>query len=1696
MAEIRTKLIVDLPIGQRLDGVEILPVQQDGVTKKITTQNIIDFTKEQDYATWTNVASTRLLTNFLTAQNIFLVRQRSEFGNPQLFIGSFETSPESLQYQITSLSGFRLFYHEGNNNFVFTRQVSSSNSVQTLTAYYIDRFARTFIENLSTANTLSANKILITDNTANNALEIHQTGTGNALLIYDQAGDPTPFVVDSQGRVGIQTLTPNTELTIFGNLSASSNLSATNVFVLNNIGVGTSGRQVPEKLTVWGSISASNLFKDPQGNSNEWNSSYSTWRSLSSFHNESRSFVNVNSSTLIQVRTEVLGQSANNRSVYATWNSLSSFHQEARSFANINSSTLIQARSEVLANSGNWAKYNYVNSGFLPLSGGTITGNILNISAKTFYNNDVVIYGSLTATQFSVLQAQVLPITATRLDIDNELRVGKSLNVGTTGQIDGVFKVLGETTIDDIIVATNNIYTSGIFIDPKGNSNQWNSGYTTWNNLSARIADARTWTESNSSTLIQVRTEVLGQSANDRSVYGYVNSTSSNFILNGGNSPAAPLIIGTNNTQPLRLEANGTTWVTVLSNSNVGINNTNPHERLTVDGSISAKNIVFAGMYFYDPQGDSREWNSGYNTWNSLSSFHNESRSFVNVNSSTLIQVRTEVLGQSANNRSVYATWNSLSAFHNEARSFVNTNSSTLIQVRTEVLGQSANDRSVYATWNSLSAFHNEARSFVNTNSSTLIQVRTEVLGQSANNRSVYGYVNSTSSNFILNGGNSPASTLLIGTNNTQSLQLETNASAKVTILSGGNLGIGLINPSERLDVSGNIKASGTISAVGGSSSNWNSVYSTFQTTSAKLITLRGSQTLTTGQTTISVPSHNTAETIADVYLNGVKLINGVDYTDTGTQITLTKAAVNNEYTLEYLIAGLSNPVSNSVPIGGGTMTGALTVPGLTVNGPFNTTSSLATPTMSLTRQNTTIEGGELQFNRSIDNTSKYFIDVYGTSIDPDLRFFEKLGNSPSFTYPVRMVIQGSTGNVGIGTSNPTAKTYIYQDNAIQVGLAVQTNAGISGDALWISNAGNGIGTRIINSGSGAALVIDNSGSGNSLLVNDSGSGDTSPFVIDNNGNVGIGTTTPYAKLVVAQSGTDGCWLSGSSTDSWLGLGAHSSGASGAFRLQYQRTTGNITFNGGTRDTPVTRLMIGGTGLVGINTESPNERLTVVGNISASGKIYGDASSMNLRLPEKTFWKFRNRKSECGSGNLTAGHSSFCLSLDGRLNVAGYSTGIACWGLGEGVHYQVGGYTPTMPQLSGNDYFVDFWVSDYNIYAITNTGHLWGTGHNAAGQLGQGNTTAYTYWVPILGNVIDFSVSTGNTNNKHCLAVRSDGRVYGWGYNSLSHATYGSPLGLAQADVLVPTLIAGANSLAPVFGRTFTKVFAFKAFQDANYSWSFAIDNTGEVHAIGNNSRGQLGIGDTTSRSLWQRTGFYADYIYGVGYTSTYHNSYLLRSGEVWVAGRNNDGQLGLGPTGDVTYSLFTKNTLLGNNVADLTITLGGSYNPTVMSRHTDGTVRTWGMNNYGVLGHSGSTQTPTPTQPTGSLDRFGNVYNQLPFITKIIGGGGHGLQYLVALDINGDIWTSGYNAQGQKGFADKLDNNKFSKAIKPASVKFVDIDDVTGNQSGQTATLAADENGDMYVVGYANSSYGTGGITQSEYSVTDVVIIKKTRFV
>jgi hypothetical protein len=130
---------------------------------------------------------------------------------------------------------------------------------------------------------------------------------------------------------------------------------------------------------------------------------------------------------------------------------------------------------------------------------------------------------------------------------------------------------------------------------------------------------------------------------------------------------------------------------------------------------------------------------------------------------------------------------------------------------------------------------------------------------------------------------------------------------------------------------------------------------------------------------------------------------------------------------------------------------------------------------------------------------------------------------------------------------------------------------------------------------------------------------------------------------------------------------------------------------------------------------------------------------------------------------------------------------------------------------------------DYFSLALKSDGTVWAWGSNYYGELnGTHDMEAHPcpVQVPNLQNIV--AISAGDT---HCLALKKDGTVWAWGYNSFGE------LGVnASGPFSPPVLVPNLNDVIAV---------------SAGYSTSFALRKSGTVLAWGYNAHGELGDGTT-----------------------------------------------------------------------------------------------------------------------------------------------------------------------------------------------------------------------------------------------------------
>jgi hypothetical protein len=282
----------------------------------------------------------------------------------------------------------------------------------------------------------------------------------------------------------------------------------------------------------------------------------------------------------------------------------------------------------------------------------------------------------------------------------------------------------------------------------------------------------------------------------------------------------------------------------------------------------------------------------------------------------------------------------------------------------------------------------------------------------------------------------------------------------------------------------------------------------------------RNTYTATAGQTVFAA-TYDTG--YVDVYLNGVKLVAGTDFTATnGTSITLaTGAAVNDvvdivAYGTFVLADHYTEAQSDAryVQVAGDTMTGDLDITGTLTSDGLTVDGDVALNDQSVTLGTTANSYNELRFFDSVNTggtirlrSSAGVLETYNSNAkrmsianNGDISFYEDTGTTP------KLVWKSADERLGIGTSLPTTK---LQSKGGSISTPTN-NAGLiaNASASFVVDHGNdyGIYTGYVNSTNDAVGIAATRTLGGALPLS------LQPF----GGNVGIGTSSPSHPLTSA----------------------------------------------------------------------------------------------------------------------------------------------------------------------------------------------------------------------------------------------------------------------------------------------------------------------------------------------------------------------------------------------------------------------------------------------------------------------------------------------------------------------------------------------------------------------------------------------------
>ena len=351
---------------------------------------------------------------------------------------------------------------------------------------------------------------------------------------------------------------------------------------------------------------------------------------------------------------------------------------------------------------------------------------------------------------------------------------------------------------------------------------------------------------------------------------------------------------------------------------------------------------------------------------------------------------------------------------------------------------------------------------------------------------------------------------------------------------------------------------------------------------------------------------------------------------------------------------------------------------------------------------------------------------------------------------------------------------------------------------------------------------------------------------------------------------------------------------------------------------------------------------------------------------------------------------------------------------------------------------------NYHTVILKNDGTVWSAGQNDYGQLGLGDSNYRNKFTQMIYNINNDAKQIA-CGALHTVILKNDGTVWSCGRNDYGQLGLGSSVDgiiLSQVDQTGVTKIscganhttilrnnelwvAGDNTYGQISLGITASVKSFNKISDDVLNMScggyhtFIIKNDNTIWSCGRNDYGQLGLGtggSGTNAKEFKLVPNCTD-VKCISCGSV-HTALVKNDGSVWSCGFNMYGALGWGDFDTVNHPTFTQITTNINN--DVKQVACGGMSTFILKN--DGSVWSCGTNNYGQLGLGDTTNRLTFTQVTT------NINNDVKEITC-----GEGHAFITKTD--GTIWSCGLNNYGQLGLDDTTNRNTFTQVPLSTSV-------------------------------------------------------------
>ncbi len=450
---------------------------------------------------------------------------------------------------------------------------------------------------------------------------------------------------------------------------------------------------------------------------------------------------------------------------------------------------------------------------------------------------------------------------------------------------------------------------------------------------------------------------------------------------------------------------------------------------------------------------------------------------------------------------------------------------------------------------------------------------------------------------------------------------------------------------------------------------------------------------------------------------------------------------------------------------------------------------------------------------------------VSGTGTMGSVAYWTGTGTIGSETYLA--VSRGGTNSATLGSAGSIAYSTGSSYGFSSVGSAGQALiSGGSGIPTWTTLGGGSItadsldftelkdlltldaSTDISITGSNA-LSLTNTGTGNSFLVSDQAS-DTTPFVIDASGNVGVGTSGPTQKLDIAGS------INVSAGSAYRYNGTPVITAQPSLNNYFFGNAGNLTMTGA--ENTFVGSQSGFSNTTGIQNAFFGSYAGYANTTGSYNSFFGDSAGQYTTTTSGNSF-FGN---EAGRYNTTGFDNSFFGNVAGNSNTTGFE------------NTYVGSFAGLYNETGTANTIIGYTAAGYDGGGSYSYNTI--LGHYAAGYLSTGSANT------IIGKSAGRLNTTG-ANNAFLGAYASQSNTTGSGNTALGYqAGYNSSVALSTN---ANSVFIGRDANTSVDGLTNAIAVGYQA--QATQSNQVVLGNASITQTL---LRGNVGLGDTTPASL------------------------------------------------------------------------------------------------------------------------------------------------------------------------------------------------------------------------------------------------------